>query len=59
MFAQLGVITRTRNEFVEIIAALERWLIINSVIKEAAVLNMSSLKISLWKKVNKKEQISL
>ena len=59
MFAQLGVITRTRNEFVEIIAALERWLIINSVIKEAAVLNMSSLKISLCKKVNKKEQISL
>ena len=52
--AKLGVITRTRNMFVEIAAASERYLIINSGIKERAVWNMPSRKIRLWKKVNKK-----
>ena len=44
--AQLGVIARTRNKFVEIVAASECYLIINSEIKEAAVPIMSSFKIS-------------
>ena len=46
VFAQLGVITRTRNTFVRIVAGSERYLIINSGIKEAAVPNMPSRKIS-------------
>ena len=57
--AKLGVITRTRNMFVEIAAASERYLIINSGIKERAVWNMPSRKIRLWKKVNKKGKNSL
>ena len=50
VFAQLGVITRTRNKFVEILATPERYLVINSRIKEAAVPNMPSRKIS-WKNI--------
>ena len=57
VFAQLGVITRTRNKFVEILATPERYLVINSRIKEAAVPNMPSRKISWWKNVNKKGKI--
>ena len=57
--AKLGVITRTRNMFVEIVAASERYLIINSGIKERAVWNMPSRIIRLWKKVNKKGKNSL
>ena len=36
VLAQLGVIARTRNKFVEITAVLERYLFINSGIKEKA-----------------------
>ena len=54
MFAQLGVITRKRNKFAEIVAASKRYLIINSGIKEAAVPTMPSREISWWKNVNKK-----
>ena len=46
MFAQLGVITRKRNKFAEIVAASKRYLIINSGIKEAAVPTMPSREIS-------------
>ena len=46
VFAQLGVIKRTRNKFVETVAVSERYLIINSGIKEVAVPNMPSRKIS-------------
>ena len=54
VFAQLGVITRTRNKFVEIVVASEWYLIINSGIKEAAVRTMTSRKISWWKNIHKK-----
>ena len=54
MFAQLGVITRKRNKFTEIVAASKRYLIINSGIKEAAVPTVPSRKISWWKNVSKK-----
>ena len=37
VFAQLGVITRTTNKCVKTVATSERYLIINSRIKEAAV----------------------
>ena len=44
VFAQLEVIPKTRNKFVQIVAAAERYLIITHVkkqrIKEAAVPNM-------------------
>ena len=45
-FAQLGVIPRTRNKFVEIVAVTECYLITNDVknIKEAAVPNVPSCK---------------
>ena len=56
MFPQLGVITRKRNKFVEIVVASERFLIINSGIKEAAVLAIPSRKISRWKNVNEKRK---
>ena len=46
VFAQLEVITRTRNKFVETVAVSERYLIINSGIKDVAVPNMPSRKIS-------------
>ena len=46
MLAQLGVITRARKKFVEIVAASKRYLIINSGIKEAAVPNMLSSKVN-------------
>ena len=46
VLAPLRDITRTRNKFVEIVAASKRYLIINSGIKAAAVPNMSSRKIS-------------
>ena len=57
-FAQLGVISRTKNRFVEIVAVAECYLITNHVknIKEAAVPNMPSCKISWWKNVNEKEK---
>ena len=49
-FAQVGVIPRTRNKFVEIIVVAECYLITNHVkksrIKEAAVPNMPSCEIS-------------
>ena len=38
-FVQLGVITRTRNKFFEIVAASERYLTINTGIKETSVPN--------------------
>ena len=46
--AQLGVIAITKNKFVEIVAVAQCYLIANHVknIKEAAVLNMPSCKIS-------------
>ena len=55
-FAQLGVIPRTTNKFVEIAAAAECYLITNHVknIKEAAVRNMTSCKTSWWKNVSEK-----
>ena len=55
-FAQLGIIPRTKNKFVEIVAVAECYLITNHVknIKEAAVLNMPSCKISWWKNVSEK-----
>ena len=37
VFAQLGVITRIRKNFVEMVATSERYLITNSGIKEATV----------------------
>ena len=46
VFTKLEVMTRTRNKFVEIVAASERYLIRNSGIKEAADQNMPSRKIS-------------
>ena len=46
VFAQLGCITRTRNKFVEIIAASECYLIIISGINEPAVPDMLFHKIS-------------
>ena len=46
VFAQLGVITRARTKFVEIVAASEPYLIVNSGIKEAAVPNLPSRRIS-------------
>ena len=47
-FAQLGVIPRTKNKFVDIVAVAECYLITSHVknIKEAAVPNMPSCKIS-------------
>ena len=54
VFAQLGCITRTRNKFVEIVAALERYLIKIFGINEAAVPDIPFRKISWWKNVNKK-----
>ena len=56
VFAQLGIIPRTKNKFVEIVAVAECYLITNHVknIKEAAVLNMPSCKISWWKNVSEK-----
>ena len=47
-------IRTTRNKFVEIVAASECYLIINSGIKERIVPNMTSRKTSWWKNVNKK-----
>ena len=58
VFAQLGVITKARNKFVKIVAASERYWIINSVIKEAAVPNLPSRRISWWKMSIKKEKLS-
>ena len=46
VFAQLGCITRTRNKFVENVAALERYLITISGINEAAVPDILFHKIS-------------
>ena len=54
LFAQLGVIARTRNKFVGIVAASECDYIIDSGIKETAVPNIPSREISLWKNVSKK-----
>ena len=57
VFAQLGVILRTRNKFFKIVAVAERYIIIPHVkkkIKEAAVPNMLFCKISGWKNVNEK-----
>ena len=47
-FGKLGVIPRTRNKFVEIVAVAECYLITNleKRIKEAAVPNIPSCKIS-------------
>ena len=45
VFAQLGLITRTKNKIVEIVATLEHYLIVNSGIKGEAVPNMPSRKI--------------
>ena len=47
-FAQLGVIPRTKNKFVEIVAVAEFYLITNHVknIKETAISNMPFCKIS-------------
>ena len=56
MFAQLGLITRARNNFVEIVADSEDYLIVNSGIKEEAVPNMPARKFSWWKDVNKKRK---
>ena len=55
-FAQLGIIPRTKNKFVEIVAVAECYLITNHVknIKEAAVPNMPSCKISWGKNVSEK-----
>ena len=55
-FAQLGVIKRTKNKFVEIVAAAECYLIANNIknIKEAAIPNIPSCKISWWKNVSEK-----
>ena len=55
-FGQLGVIPRTKNKFVEIEAIAECYLITNHVknIKEAAVPNVPSWKISWWKNVREK-----
>ena len=49
VFAQLGVIPRTRNKFLKIVAVAERYFIIahvKKIIKEAAVPNMLFCKIS-------------
>ena len=56
VFAQLGCITRTRNKFVETVAALECYWIIISGVNQAAVSDMLFHKISWWKNVNKKEK---
>ena len=57
VFAQLGVIPRTRNNFVEVTAAVEYYFIITHVkkkrIKEVAVPNVI---ICCWKTINKKER---
>ena len=58
MFAELGVITRIKNKFVEIVAASGHYLIVNSGIKKVAVPKKPSHKISWWKNVNKKEKNS-
>ena len=58
VFVPLGVITRTNNNIVEIVAASERYLLINYLkkyrIKEAAVPDIPSRKISWRKNVNEK-----
>ena len=59
MFAQLGAIARTRNNFAEITAVAESYLIITHVkkkkrIKEVAVPNIPSCIICCWKNINKK-----
>ena len=55
-FAQFVVIQRTNSKFVKIVAVAECYLITNHVknIKEAAVPNMPSCKISWWKNVSEK-----
>ena len=55
-FAQLGNIPRTKNTFVEIVVVTECCLITNHIknIKDAAVPNMYSCKISSWKNVSEK-----
>ena len=40
---------RTRHKFIEILATSERYVIINSGIKEATVSNIPSRKINCWK----------
>ena len=57
VFAQLGLITRTKNKFVEIVATSEHYLIVNSGIKEEAVLNMPSRKICWWRMSVKREKV--
>ena len=46
VFAQLGVMTRASNKFVEIVDAAKRYLSINSGIKEATIPTMHSSKIN-------------
>ena len=57
MFAQLGVISKTRRKIIEIVAVTEHYLVITHEkwgMKEAAVPNIPSRKTSWWKNVNKK-----
>ena len=61
VLAPFGVITRTNNKIVEIVAASECYLIINPFkkygIKEAAVPNITSCKTGWRKLLNKKKKI--
>ena len=57
IFAQLGVISKTRRKIIEIVAVTEHYLVITHEkwgMKEAAVPNIPSRKTSWWKNVNKK-----
>ena len=58
-FAQLEFILRTKKKFVEIVAAVECYLVTNHVknIKEAAVPNMPSCKTSWWNVSEKGEKL--
>ena len=60
-FTQLGVITKTSNKFVEIVAFTERYLILthvkNKELKKKP-LRITFHEISYWKNFNKKENIT-
>ena len=58
VFPQLGVITRTKKKFVEIVDASTHYLIINLRIKEAAVPIYLPVKLADGRMSIKKEKVS-
>ena len=57
VFAQVGVIPKTRNNSVEIVAVAERYLVITHVQNKESKKQILSCKTSWWKNVNKKVKI--